>query len=99
MQHALNAAMTAKDWNGQVQIVIVLYGQGIKILAHMNDDVASKVAELRAAGIVFKACNNAMKGMDLDWHALNNLAETDIVPAGVLEVPYLESKGYFLLPE
>ena len=99
MQHAYNAVMTAKDWNGQIHLVIVLYGPGIKLLEHKDDDTAKQVAKLREAGIVFKVCNNAMKGMDVDWRTLNNVSETDIVPAGVLEVPYLESKGYSLLPE
>jgi intracellular sulfur oxidation DsrE/DsrF family protein len=96
MQHAYNAVMTAKDWNGQAHVVIVLYGAGVKLLTHKDDDLAKTVARLRDAGITFKVCNNSMRGMNLDWHNLNGVAEADIVPAGILEVPYLERKGYYM---
>ena len=99
MGHALNAVSTATQWNGHAHVVMVVYGPAIQLLAHHNDELAAKVDKLRAAGVVFKACNNSLKGFDLDWHALNNVAETDIVPAGILEVPYLEQKGYFLASE
>ena len=99
MGHALNAVATASQWNGNAHVVMVVYGPAIQLLTHHNDELAAKVDKLRAAGVVFKACNNSLKGFDLDWHTLNNVAETDIVPAGILEVPYLEQKGYFLASE
>jgi intracellular sulfur oxidation DsrE/DsrF family protein len=99
MGHAGNAVASATQWNGNAHVVMVLYGPGIMLLTHHNDELAGKVDKLRAAGVVFKVCNNSLKGFDINWHTLNNVAETDIVPAGILEVPYLQKKGYFLASE
>jgi intracellular sulfur oxidation DsrE/DsrF family protein len=99
MGHAANAVATASQWNGHAHVVIVVYGPAIQLLTHHNDELAGKVDKLRSMGVVFKACNNSMKGFDLNWHELNNVAEADIVPAGILEVPYLEQKGYLLASE
>jgi intracellular sulfur oxidation DsrE/DsrF family protein len=99
MGHALNAVLTAPNWNGHANVVIVVYGPAIKIFTHRGDKIAAQMDELRAAGVKFEACNNSLRGFDLDWHQLHGVAESDIVPAGILEVPVLEKKGYQLASE
>jgi len=96
INHAMNAVSTASRWNGHAHVTIVVYGAAIQLFTHHGDAVAAMVEKARSNGVVFKACNNSLKGFNIDWRTLNNVAEADIVPAGILEVPYLEQKGYFL---
>ncbi len=96
IHHAMNAVATANQWNGRAHVTVVVYGEAIEVFAHHNDEVSATLDKARGMGVSFKACNNSLKGFNLDWHTLNGVAEADIVPAGILEVPYLEQKGYFL---
>ena len=50
--------------------------------------------QLRTAGVKFEICNNTLKGMDIDWHGLYEVHESDIVSAGFLEVGWLANQGW-----
>ncbi len=95
LKNLLNSENTIKQWHGTLQAHVVLYGAGVKMLLQpMNDDVKSAVDALRADGVHFDICNNTLKGMNLDWHQLDGVKESDIVPAGFLQVGWLANHGW-----
>jgi intracellular sulfur oxidation DsrE/DsrF family protein len=91
----VNSEKTVKQWHGTLQAHVVLYGAGVKMLLEPVDDSVKKaVDELRADGVHFDICNNTLKGMNLDWHQLYGVKESDIVPAGFLQVGWLADHGW-----
>ncbi len=91
----VNSEKTVKQWHGTLQAHVVLYGGGVKMLLEPVDDSVKKaVDELRADGVHFDICNNTLKGMNLDWHQLYGVKESDIVPAGFLQVGWLANHGW-----
>ena len=91
----VNSEKTVKQWHGTLQAHVVLYGAGVKMLLQPVDDGVQKaVDELRADGVHFDICNNTLKGMNLDWHQLYGVKESDIVPAGFLQVGWLADHGW-----
>ena len=95
LKNVLNGLKGAHEYGGTLHATIVLYGPGVKMLAQpMDDNLQEMVEKLRAAGVRFAICNNTLKGMNLDWHTLDGVQESDIVPAGFLEVGWLASQGW-----
>lgn len=91
----VNSEKTVKQWHGTLQAHVVLYGAGVKMLLEpVDDSVKQAVDELRADGVHFDICNNTLKGMSLDWHQLYGVKESDIVPAGFLQVGWLADHGW-----
>lgn len=91
----LNSEKTVKHWHGTLQAHVVLYGGGVKMLLEPVDaGVKKAVDQLRADGVRFDICNNTLKGMNLDWHQLYGVKESDIVPAGFLQVGWLANHGW-----
>jgi intracellular sulfur oxidation DsrE/DsrF family protein len=95
ISNALNAANT---FGGQLQIKVVSYHAGIDLLKQKDNNIAKAIQELRAKGVQFLACNQTLKRMDIDYRTLNGVAESDIVPAGFLEVAWLQSQNYKVDP-
>lgn len=87
---AVGAAM-GKD---NVQIVVVTYGPGLKML--LKDSVAAeRITRIEAGGVEFDACWNTMQGMAKQSGHLPELLPTAvIVPAGVVRIMQLETHGY-----
>lgn len=84
---------------GSMQVKIVLYGAGVKLLSQpLDPKVKEAIDAARAAGAQFNVCNVTLKGMKLDWHALYGLQEGDIVPSGFAEVGWLASRGWAVDP-
>jgi intracellular sulfur oxidation DsrE/DsrF family protein len=95
LHNLANGIDASKESGGNLQARVVLYGPGVKLLARpMSDDLKAAVDQLRASGVRFEICNNTLKGMDLDWHALYDVHESDIVAAGFLEVGWLANQGW-----
>ncbi|MDA8093380.1 MAG: DsrE family protein [Betaproteobacteria bacterium] len=94
--HNLQNAMSGiKAWHGRLEARVVLYGPGVKLLMKpMKPNFKAEVDRLRAAGVKFEVCNNTLKAMNLDWHDLQGVKESDIVPAGFIEVGWLANHGW-----
>lgn len=84
---------------GGMQVKIVMYGPGVKLLSQPADPkIKEAIDAARAAGAQFNVCNVTLKGMKLDWHTLYGLKEEDIVPSGFAEVGWLASHGWAVDP-
>jgi intracellular sulfur oxidation DsrE/DsrF family protein len=98
MGNIYNALEQAKTFGGKLQITVVNYGGGVLMLKEKNNEIAQFMQELRERGVRFVACNQSLKHMGVDYHALNGVSEADIVPAGFLEVAWLQTQDYKLDP-
>jgi intracellular sulfur oxidation DsrE/DsrF family protein len=99
LRNIANSEKGAKAWKGKLQARVVLYGPGLKLLEQpMDPALQATVDQLRSEGVKFDVCNNTLKGMNLDWHSLYGVKESDIVPSGFLEVGYLGEQGWVVDP-
>jgi len=89
-----NAIEGVKASGGSVQAEMVLYGASPKLLVQPDSGLRSSIDRLRAAGVRFKVCNNSLKALDLNWRALYQMQETDVVPSGFLEVGWRANQGW-----
>jgi len=94
LHNIANGIEGAKASGGEMQAEVVLYGPGLKMLMQPESSLAATIDELRQAGVRFTICNNTLKGMDLDWHELYKVQESDIVPSGFLEVGWRANQGW-----
>lgn len=53
---------------------------------------AAKIAELKAAGVEFAVCTNALKKFEIAQDAVHPACE--IIPAGVVELVVLQREGF-----
>ncbi|MHB1174182.1 MAG: DsrE family protein [Sulfuriferula sp.] len=78
----------------KVQIVVVAYGPGLKMLLK-NTPVASRLQALDAQGVEFDACNVTLQGMAKKLGHVPELAsEAVIIPGGIIRIMQLEQNGY-----
>ncbi|MCF3945238.1 DsrE family protein [Acidiphilium iwatense] len=93
---ALNNAQNVLNFMGddKVQIVVVAYGPGLKMLLANSPD-AKRIAAMDAEGIEFDACHNTMMAM---MHATGHMPvlvpQAVIVPAGIVRIMQLETHGF-----
>lgn len=81
----------------KVQIVVVAYGPGLRML-FKDSAVAARIAAADAAGVEFDACNNTLQGMSKALgHTPELLDQSMIVPAGVVRIMQLQTHGYSYL--
>ncbi|MFP5349705.1 MAG: DsrE family protein [Gammaproteobacteria bacterium] len=76
---------------------VVMHGPGISLLqnAKANEDVKSRVDNLKLQGITFNICANTLKAKKVDYKKdMYDVSEKDIVPSGVAEIAILQTKGY-----
>ncbi|MBC3871556.1 DsrE family protein [Undibacterium oligocarboniphilum] len=95
IQNAMNAA---QQFGGHLSVKVVNYGPGLELLAQKNNGIAKAVNDLRARGVQFLVCDQTLKRMNLDFHTLNGVSDTDVVPAGFLEVGWLQTQQYKVDP-
>ncbi len=93
LKYMLNNISAAKDIEG----VVVVFDDGMGALTDNDPKVVALLDKVRAKHVKIAVCNNTLKGKNLDWHSLYNVQETDIVPSGVAEIGFLQSKGYTYL--
>ena len=99
LRNVANGLMAAKAYQGAMQARLVLYGPGIGLLSQpMDPKVKDAVDALRAQGVKLAVCNVTLKAMNLDWHSLYGVQESDIVPSGFLEVGWLGAHGWSVDP-
>lgn len=76
---------------------VVMHGPGITLMqnAKANEDVKSRVDNLKLQGIAFNICANTLKAKKVDYKKdMYDVSEKDIVPSGVAEIAILQTKGY-----
>jgi intracellular sulfur oxidation DsrE/DsrF family protein len=73
------------------KISLVANGRGITTL--VAGEYSKQIAELQAKGVRFVACNNSMKGFDIDASKL--VPGAVIVPAGVAELSRLQVAEHY----
>lgn len=76
---------------------VVMHGPGIALLevANKNPDFADKISNLKRQGVHFNVCNNTLVSKKINYkNDLYDVSQQDIVPSGVAEVAYLQSKGF-----
>ncbi|MDE2007545.1 MAG: DsrE family protein [Rhodospirillales bacterium] len=95
----LNNVANMLEFMGQdrLQIVVVAYGPGLKMLLK-DSPVAKRIASLDAAGVEFDACHNTMEGMAKALGHMPVLVDQAvIVPAGVMRILQLQKHGFHYL--
>lgn len=83
--------------NGDLSLVVVMNGDGVDLLAaaKSDPDLAARIDRLRSKGARFLVCRNTLVSRGIDPQTdLFGVGPQDIVPAGVAEIAYLETKGY-----
>lgn len=83
----------------KVQVVIVAYGPGLKLLFAGSKDAVT-IQSLNAQGVEFDACHQTMLGYKAKHGHLPALLPTAVVvPGGVVRIMQLEQHGFdFLKP-
>ncbi|MHB9022261.1 MAG: DsrE family protein [Halothiobacillus sp.] len=81
----------------KVDIEIVAFGPGIKLLMANDNPLAPLIEKLSAQGVRFSACGNAVGHMtSVLGYAPKLVPAARIVPAGIIRVHDLAVAGYFL---
>lgn len=84
---------TALGANTQVEVVA--HGSGIGLLLEGKTTQKSKIAELAASGVLFKACENTIRERKIDRSTI--LQQSGTVPSGVAEVVLKQEAGWAYL--
>lgn len=75
------------------EIIIVVYGQGVKSLLQKGDsNLRKRIEALMTYDVVFIACENTMRTLKIDKKEL--LDEVEFVTAGVVEIIERKLAGY-----
>jgi intracellular sulfur oxidation DsrE/DsrF family protein len=98
LHNIANGVTVTSASGGTLHAKVVLYGGGVKLLVNPDAKTKEAIDAARAAGVQFNVCNFSLKGMDMDWHDLYGVKETDIVPSGFAEVTFLASHGWVVNP-
>ena len=77
------------------QIELVAHGSGIGILIDGKTTQKTKIAELAASGVLFKACENTIRERKIDRSTI--LTQAGTVPSGVAEVVLKQEAGWAYL--
>lgn len=92
----LNNVANMLEYMGQdrIQIVVVAYGPGLKMLLPTGK-MGKRIAGLSAEGVEFDACHQTMEKMARKLgHMPVLVPQAVIVPAGVIRIVQLESHGF-----
>lgn len=77
------------------QIELVAHGAGISILLDNKTTQKTKIAELAASGVLFKACENTIRERKIDRATI--LPQAGTVPSGVAELVLKQEAGWAYL--
>jgi uncharacterized protein len=80
---------------GNVQVELVVNGEGIMALLRVPGQNASKVERLASRGVRFLACDNSLRAMDVAQEAL--LAGVEVVSSGVGHLVHRQAEGWAYL--
>lgn len=79
-------------WGDSVQIEVVTNGMGIQFLMKEKTTQQQKIDDFKSKGVVFYACENSMREMNVTKDAM--IPATEFVPMGVGEIIKKEEKGW-----
>ena len=82
---------------GQLDLRVVLQGDGVDLLAWARKDaaIAARVDALKAKGVHFEVCRNTLVSRRINPDArLHGVAREDVVASSVGEVAALDQAGY-----
>lgn len=92
VQNHINAV--GKD---NLDLRVVMHGPGIRLMqnAKTDEEIRSRIDNLKLQGVSFNVCANTLKGQKVNYKTdMHDVSEKDIVPSGVAEIAILQSKGY-----
>lgn len=82
---------------GKVDVEVVAFGPGIKLLLADNNPLAPLISKLSAQGVRFSACGNALHHLTkVLGYAPKLVPAAREVPAGIVRVHDLAVAGYFV---
>jgi intracellular sulfur oxidation DsrE/DsrF family protein len=86
MNHILSVANNVLKFYGpeKVEMEIVAYSKGIRLLLKRDDDIRRRVRALMQYDVIFIACGNTMRTKNIKEEAL--IEDVEIVTAGVVEL-------------
>ena len=81
---------------GQLELVVVMNGDGVDLLTHAASDeaLARRIDALKAKGTRFLVCRNTLISRGIEPSALYGLATEDLIGAGVAQIALLERQGF-----
>ena len=90
-----------------LDLKVVLEGDGVALLlepnglvgskmkeANATEEVQAKISDLKGAGVTFDICSSTLKSRNIDKAYLYDFSDADIVPSGVAELAHLQAQGY-----
>jgi len=79
-----------------VEIKAVIHGEAIEYFMAAVDDTAKQGAidSLKFMGAEFVICGNSLTGYQIEYDALYDVSEDDVVKAGLPEIVRLQQQGY-----
>lgn len=85
--------------NEDVQIEVVAYGPGLKMLREDKSPMKDRIKHLADGSfpskVSFSACGNTMKAMEkAEGHPVQIIPQASIVPAGVVRLNELQEEGW-----
>jgi uncharacterized protein len=83
--NALNAAPNSK-------IEVVCHNNGIEMITSAKTKVAKNIADLKAKGVIFAACENTMRDRKLEKTDI--VSEAIFVPSGIIEIVLKQEKKW-----
>jgi hypothetical protein len=87
-----NNLRKALEKDGGVQVEIVFFAQGLKMLLKTNKEYEEKLKKLADDGVILAACQNAMKAMNVKSEDLFPFAVE--VDSGVAEITRKQEAGW-----
>ncbi len=74
------------------RVALVANGPAVTLFANPDDALRETLASLKAEGVSFKVCANALRKFGVEQASLPKACE--VVPAGVVEIVRLQRNGY-----
>jgi intracellular sulfur oxidation DsrE/DsrF family protein len=95
--NASNVFEHYKSRGEEVEIEIVAYSQGLHMLREDTSPVKERIKALREKmpNVVFSACDNTRRRMEKDeGRKITFVAQTTVVPSGVVRLMELQEQGW-----
>ena len=97
LRNIANSLKAADAWHGKFTVKMVLYAKGLTLLKNPDDATRKQLDMLRSRGVQFEVCDNSLVEQGVDFHALYNVTDADIVPSGFAEVAYLQARKHYVV--
>jgi intracellular sulfur oxidation DsrE/DsrF family protein len=97
-----NASNVIEYYRGKgedVQVEVVTYGPGLKMLREDTSPVKDRIKQLKElsfpSNITFSACNVTKQGMEKrEGHTITIIPQASLVPSGVVRLMELQEQGW-----